>query len=79
MMYTSYISRGVAVNADYIYISRALQMFLKVLQQNRPHLVTRDWFLHWDNAPFHNTQLVQEFLAKNHIKLIPPPTLLSWC
>ncbi len=37
------------------------------------HLVTGEWFLQWDNTPLHTVQLVQSFLAKNTIQVIPLP------
>ncbi len=53
------------------YIDDALWRFLKVLRKKRPNLVIGEWFLHWDNAPVQTAQLVQSFLAKNSIQLIP--------
>jgi histone-lysine N-methyltransferase SETMAR len=71
MVYTNYVPRGVSVNAAYIV--DALRRFLKALRKKRPELVAGEWFLHWDNAPVHTAEVVQTFLAKNSIQLIPHP------
>ncbi len=76
MVYTNYVPRGVSVNAAYIV--DALRTFLKALQKKRPDIVAGERFLQWDNTLVHTAEVVQTFLVKNSIQLIPhPPTLLT--
>jgi hypothetical protein len=71
MGYTGCVSRRITFNADHIL--GAMHKFLKALQQKRPHLVTKESFLHWDKMPVHTAQLVQAFLAKNSSSYPTPP------
>jgi histone-lysine N-methyltransferase SETMAR len=71
IVYTNYVPRGVTVNAAYIV--NALRRFLKAFRKKRPDLVAGEWFLHWNNVPVHTAEVVQTFLAKNSIRLIPHP------
>jgi histone-lysine N-methyltransferase SETMAR len=68
MVYTNHVPRGATMNADYII--SALKKFLKALRQKRPDLRPGDWMFHWDNAPVHTAQKVQQFLAKKKIQVI---------
>jgi hypothetical protein len=74
MVYMNHVPKGTTVNADYIIV--ALK-FLKALHQKRPDLRPGDWMFHWDNAPVHTAQKVQQFLAKKKILVIPPPPLFA--
>jgi histone-lysine N-methyltransferase SETMAR len=74
MVYTNHVPRGATVNADYII--GALKKFLKALRQKRPDHRPSDWMFHWDNAPVHTAQKVQQFLAKKKIQVIPHPPYL---
>jgi histone-lysine N-methyltransferase SETMAR len=71
MVYTNHVPRGATVNADYII--SALKRFLKALRLKRPDLQPGEWMFHWDNAPVHTAQKVQQFLAKKNIQVIPHP------
>lgn len=65
------VPRGTTVNAEYIV--GALKMFLKRLRQKRPELIKNGFILHWDNAPVHTAQTVQQFLAKKNIEVLAHP------
>jgi hypothetical protein len=56
VIYTNYVPNGETVNAE--YIKKALARFLKVFKAKRPIMVSQNWFLHWDNAPFHTAATV---------------------
>jgi histone-lysine N-methyltransferase SETMAR len=71
VVYTNHVPRGVKVNAEYVI--SALKSFLKALRKKRPDLVPGEWMLHWDNAPVHTAQKVQQFLAKKNIQVLPHP------
>jgi hypothetical protein len=55
------------------YFVEVLWRFLKAFWKKRPHLVAREWFLHWDNVLGHTAQLVQSFLTKKPNPVIPHP------
>jgi hypothetical protein len=57
-VYTNHVSRGVAVNTDYI---SALKKFLTAPHQKRLDL---DLMFLWDKTLVHTAQKVQQFLAK---------------
>jgi hypothetical protein len=61
-IYTNHIPWGATVNGDYII--KALKSFLKALRLKRPDLDPREWMFHWDNAPVHTVEKVQQFFAK---------------
>ena len=61
VIYTNIIPRGQTVNEA--YITKALALFMKKMQQKRPELLDGEWFFHWDNTPVHTAAAVHNWLA----------------
>jgi hypothetical protein len=52
-----------------------LGKFIVYLRKKRPEMTKGNWFLYWDNAPFHTAAVVKNWLAAKEIQLLPPPLL----
>ena len=51
IIYTKYEDIGIKVDSSYIV--DVLGSFFKALRAKRPHLMSKEWWFHWDNAPVH--------------------------
>jgi histone-lysine N-methyltransferase SETMAR len=65
VIYINHVPQGATVNGDYII--KALKSFLKALRLKRPDLEPGEWMFHWDIAPVHTAEKVQQ------IQVIPHP------
>ena len=68
LIFTNIVPRGSTVNARYIV--KVLGIFMKNMRTKRPHMLTRDWFFHWDNAPVHTAAIVRNWFAARDIQLL---------
>jgi histone-lysine N-methyltransferase SETMAR len=71
LIYTHIVPRGAKINA--MYIMKALGTFMKHFKKKRPEMASREWFIHWDNAPVHTAAVVQDWLAANKIQVLEQP------
>ena len=72
MIYMHRVPTGQAVNKKY-YV-KVLRELRKKFRRKRPALFkSSQWHFHQDNAPFHNSILVTEYLTKMGIKTVPHP------
>jgi hypothetical protein len=71
VIYRNYVPKSKTLKAK--YIKKALARFLKVFKAKRPIMSSQDWFLHWDNAPFHTAATIQEYLAVKGVKTLRHP------
>ena len=68
VIYTRYAPVGTKINS--MYVIDVLTAFLKVFRRKRQDLSTKNWFLHWDNAPVHTASNVKEFIGKKNINML---------
>ena len=72
MIYMHWVATGQTVNKEY-YVE-VLREFRKRFRRKRPALFKLgQWYFHQDNAPFHNSILVTDYLTKISIKIVPQP------
>ena len=65
-----WVPTGQTVNKEY-YVE-VLREFRKLFRQKRPALLKLgQWHFHQDNAPFHNSILVTDYLTKMGINTVP--------
>lgn len=65
---SEFILTGKTVNAIYY---RKLFRLRRSVRKNRSHKWREGWWLHYDNAPSHTVLLIQEFLPKNQLPILP--------
>ena len=72
MIYMHWVPTGQTVNKEYNV--EVLREFRKRFLGKRPTLFkSGQWHFHQDNAPFHNSILVTDYLSKMGIKTVPHP------
>ncbi|UYV62765.1 hypothetical protein LAZ67_2001857 [Cordylochernes scorpioides] len=72
VVHHEFLPQGRTVNKEYyLQVMRNLR---EAIRQKRPDLwMNKNWLLHHDNAPAHNSLLVRDFLAKNNTLMMPQP------
>jgi transposase len=70
IVHHSYAPAGQTINKEYsLEVIRHLR---DAVRHKKPDLwASRNWQLHHDNAPAHSSQLIQSFLAKHGIPVVP--------
>jgi hypothetical protein len=56
-----------------MYIDIFRRLWDAVRRKRPEKMRTNIWFLHFDNAPAHQSVLVKDFLAKNNVKALKHP------
>ncbi len=67
-LYAHRVLRGTAINTTYTI--KALCKFLQHSKKKRPAMAQQQWWLHWDNAPFHTAASVKEWMAVKGIQVM---------
>lgn len=70
MVHHEFLPEAQSVNKEY-YLA-VIRRLREAIRKKRP-LLWRDnsWYLHHDNAPAHTSLLVRDYLAKNHVNVLP--------
>jgi hypothetical protein len=74
LIYTHIMPKWAKINTHYTV--KALGTFMRHLKKKRPDMVSREWFIHWDNAPIHTAALVQLWMAANKVQVLEHPPYL---
>lgn len=72
LVHCEYAPPGQTVNKQY-YLE-VLKRLRDAVRRKRPEKWrSGKWFLHHDNAPAHTAAIIQDYLAKHHIRTVPQP------
>jgi hypothetical protein len=70
IVHHSYAPEGQIINKE--YYPEVICRLLDAVRRKRPDLwASRNWQLHHDNAPGHSSHLIQSFLTKHGISVVP--------
>jgi [histone H3]-lysine36 N-dimethyltransferase SETMAR len=72
IVHFEFIPEGRTVNKE-LYVN-VLKRLRNAIRRKRPDLwATQDWMLLHDNAPAHRSVIVQQYLAKHSVTVLPQP------